>query len=110
MRWMEPRVPWGCSHTGATHAAPEPPSSISVSNAWLFVTLCVRCGASVWRELQPRGAGGAGDGDGRKGDPGGEPKLSSLLQAGWLAGTRWGQKCPWALLLILGWTVCVSDS
>lgn len=27
-------------------------------NAWLFVTLCVRCGASVWRELQPRGAGG----------------------------------------------------
>lgn len=30
VRWTEPRVPWGCSHAGATHAALEPPSSISV--------------------------------------------------------------------------------
>lgn len=37
---------------------------------------------------------GTGDGDGRKGDPGGEPKLSSLLQAGRLAGTRWGTEVP----------------
>lgn len=35
-----------------------------------------------------------GTGDGRKGDPGGEPELSSLLQAGWLAGTRWGTEMP----------------
>lgn len=111
MRWMEPCVPWGCSHTGATHAAPEPPSSISVSNAWLFVTLCVRCGASVWRELQPRGAGGGqARGDGRKGDPGGEPELSSLLQAGGLAGTTSGTEAP----LGTGCSLCdgqsVSDS
>lgn len=47
-----------CCGAGANHAAPEPPSSISVSNAWLFVMLCVRCGASVWRERRPRGADG----------------------------------------------------
>lgn len=103
MRWTEPRVPWGCSHTGATRAAPEPPSSISVSNAWLFVTLCVRCGASVWRELQPRGAGGGrAMVMGARGTLGGKPELSSLLRAGRLAGTGYGGRgALWALLLIL---------
>lgn len=93
-------MPWGCSCAGANHAAPEPPSSISVSNAWLFVTLCVRC-VCVEGVLAPGHRQGAGDSDGHKGDPGGEPELSSLLQPGWLAGTRWGQRCPWALLLLL---------
>lgn len=31
---------------------------------------------------------GAGDGDGQEGDPGREPKFSSLLQPTWLAGDR----------------------
>lgn len=98
-------MPWGCSHAGATHAAPEPPSSISVSNAWLFVTLCVRCGASVWRELQPRGAGGgAGRGDGRKGDPQGGNLSSHHCSGlgGWLGPGGEGERgAPRALLLIL---------
>lgn len=100
-------MPWGRSRAGVNHAAPEPPSSISVSNAWLFVTLCVRCGASVWRERRPRGAGRVqGMVMGARGTLGGEPELSSLLQPRWLAGTRWGQR---ALLLLLRWAVCVSD-
>lgn len=102
-------MPWGRSHARANHAAPEPPSSISVSNAWLFVMLCVRC-VCVEGAPAPGRRQGAGDGDGCKGDPEGEPRLSSLLQPGWLAGTRAGQRCPWALLLLLCWAVCVTDS
>lgn len=102
MRWMEPRVPWGCSHTGATHAALEPPSSISVSNAWLFVTLCVRCGASVWRELRPRGAsGGRVMVMGARGTLGGNPSSHHCSRLGGWLGPGGEQKCPWALLLLL---------
>lgn len=44
---------------------------------------------------------GAGDSDGREGDLWGEPELSSLHQPERLAGTRWGQRYHWALLLFL---------
>lgn len=90
-------MPWGRSRTGANHAAPEPPSSISVSNAWLFVTLCVRCGASVWRERRPRGVGRVqGMVMGRRGTLGGNPSshhCSSLH--GWLGtGVPLGTAAP----------------
>lgn len=83
---MKPRLPWGRSHAGVTHAAPEPPSSISVSNAWLFVMLCVRCGASVWREHRPRGAGRVqGTVMGARGTLGGGTRALITVPA-WVAG------------------------
>lgn len=76
-------MPWGCSHAGVTHAALEPPSSISVSNAWLFVMLCVRC-ICVEGVPAPGRRQGAGVVMGTRGTLGEKPELSSLLRAGGL--------------------------
>lgn len=59
---------WGRSEP----CSPGAPSSISVSNAWLFVMLCVRC-ICVEGAPAPGRRWGAGDGDGCEGDLRGNP-------------------------------------